>query len=86
MLLTMAFRSRPLRSKKQFGKIDAGFLSWDFDVWDGDERLLGRVDKDWAGLAREVWMTGEIVALSFGGRRGGVWLMWAAGKDERGRA
>lgn len=41
-------------SKKQFGKINAGFLSWDFDVQDADQRRLARVDKDWAGLAREV--------------------------------
>ena len=53
-LLRSTLKLIPTNRKKQFSKIDAGFLSWDFDAIDENGARLGRVDKDWAGLAREV--------------------------------
>lgn len=35
-------------------------MSWDFDAVDSNGERLGRVDKDWAGLARELFTDGNI--------------------------
>eukprot|EP00123_Amoebidium_parasiticum_P015163 comp22818_c3_seq1/m.35833 comp22818_c3_seq1/g.35833 ORF comp22818_c3_seq1/g.35833 comp22818_c3_seq1/m.35833 type:complete len:465 (-) comp22818_c3_seq1:65-1459(-) len=49
--------------KRQFARIDAGFLSWVFDAVDKDGRELGRVDKDWAGFARELFTDGNMYSV-----------------------
>ncbi|VEU20502.1 DEKNAAC101316 [Brettanomyces naardenensis] len=39
----------------QFGKIDAGFLSWDFAVRNRSEQVLGAVSRNFSGLFREMF-------------------------------
>ena len=40
--------------QKQFAKVDAGFLSWDFDFVDENNRLIGNVSRNFSGFVREV--------------------------------
>lgn len=40
----------------QFGRVDAPFLSFQFPVKNEQEQLVGAVDRNWVGLARE-WFT-----------------------------
>lgn len=49
-------------NKRQFARIDAGFLSWDFDINDKDSLIMGNVSRDFAGFAREIFTdTGQYV-------------------------
>lgn len=42
-------------SQKQFARIDAGFLSWDFNIEDERGDVLGSVNRNFSGFAREVF-------------------------------
>jgi hypothetical protein len=39
----------------QFGRVDAGFLSFEFPVTDRDGTVIGCVDRNWVGLGRELF-------------------------------
>ncbi|KAI3647825.1 hypothetical protein MP228_008046 [Amoeboaphelidium protococcarum] len=41
--------------KKQFGLIDAPFLSWQFHVLDEDSQIISTIDKNFTGFAREIF-------------------------------
>lgn len=40
---------------EQFGRVDAPFLAFSFPVEDEEKRLIGAIDRNWVGLAREVF-------------------------------
>lgn len=40
--------------KSQFATIDAPFLGWDFDLRDEQNQLIGNVNRNFVGFAREV--------------------------------
>ncbi len=39
----------------QYGKIDSGFLSWDFPVYNRDNEVVGDVSRNFGGLFREMF-------------------------------
>lgn len=39
----------------QFAYVDEPFLSWDFSLLSANERLIGSVNRNWAGFAREIF-------------------------------
>jgi Scramblase len=41
-------------SKNQFSTIDSPFLGWDFDLRDEQGELIGNVNRNFVGFAREV--------------------------------
>ncbi len=41
-------------NKAQFAEIDEQALQWDFHLKDSDGRLLGTINRNWIGLAKEV--------------------------------
>ncbi|KAJ3137029.1 hypothetical protein HK101_003923 [Irineochytrium annulatum] len=41
--------------KRQFGRVDAPFLAWDFEVVGRDKERVGRVDRRFGGFAREIF-------------------------------
>jgi len=43
-------------SRKQFARIDSGFLSWDFNIEDENNDILGSVNRNFRGFAREVFI------------------------------
>ncbi|KXS19886.1 hypothetical protein M427DRAFT_432509 [Gonapodya prolifera JEL478] len=40
--------------RTQFARIDAPFLSWDFDIQGPSGEILGNVNRNFVGFAREV--------------------------------
>ncbi|CAB4467186.1 unnamed protein product [Rhizophagus irregularis] len=49
-------------NQKQFARIDAGFLSWDFNIEDELGDVLGSVNRNFSGFAREIFTdTGQYV-------------------------
>jgi hypothetical protein len=47
----------------QFGYVDEPFLSWDFSVLSADSRLVGSVNRNFAGFAREIFTDMGVYAL-----------------------
>lgn len=39
----------------QFGAVDAPFLSFNFNVMNENNQLIGSVDRNWVGLGRELF-------------------------------
>ncbi|RIA82653.1 Scramblase-domain-containing protein [Glomus cerebriforme] len=49
-------------NQKQFARIDAGFLSWDFNIENEHGDVLGSVNRNFSGFAREIFTdTGQYV-------------------------
>ncbi|CAG8498965.1 6170_t:CDS:2 [Funneliformis caledonium] len=49
-------------NRKQFARIDTGFLSWDFNIEDELGSILGSVNRNFSGIARELFTdTGKYV-------------------------
>lgn len=47
----------------QFAYVDEPFLSWDFSLLSADNRLIGSVNRDFAGFAREIFTDTGVYAL-----------------------
>jgi hypothetical protein len=47
----------------QFARVDEPFLSWDFTLLSEDQRLLGSVNRNFAGFAREIFTDTGVYAL-----------------------
>lgn len=47
----------------QFAYVDEPFLSWDFSLRSADSRLIGSVNRDFAGFAREIFTDTGVYAL-----------------------
>ncbi|KAF1954098.1 Scramblase-domain-containing protein [Byssothecium circinans] len=47
----------------QFARIDEPFLSWDFSLTSEDERLIGSVNRNFVGFARELFTDTGVYAL-----------------------
>lgn len=39
----------------QFAYVDEPFLSWDFNLKDADNKLIGSVNRNWGGIGREIF-------------------------------
>lgn len=48
---------------QQFAAVDEPFLSWDFSLLSADRRLIGSVNRNFAGLAREMFTDTGVYAL-----------------------
>lgn len=48
---------------QQFARVDEPFLSWDFSLKSEDERLIGSVNRNFAGFAREIFTDTGVYAL-----------------------
>lgn len=53
----------PEKQLNQFGYVDEPFLSWDFSVLTTDARLMGSVNRNFAGFAREIFTDTGVYAL-----------------------
>ncbi|KAL6704414.1 hypothetical protein ACN47E_008266 [Coniothyrium glycines] len=47
----------------QFARVDEPFLSWDFSLISEDQRLIGSVNRNFAGFAREIFTDTGVYAL-----------------------
>ncbi|KAF1924985.1 Scramblase-domain-containing protein [Didymella exigua CBS 183.55] len=47
----------------QFARVDERFLSWDFSLMSQDDRLLGSVNRNFGGFAREIFTDTGVYAL-----------------------
>ncbi|KAF2703054.1 Scramblase-domain-containing protein [Pleomassaria siparia CBS 279.74] len=47
----------------QFARVDEPFLSWDFSLMSEDRRLIGSVNRNFAGFAREIFTDMGVYAL-----------------------
>jgi hypothetical protein len=47
----------------QFARVDEPFLSWDFSLKSEDSRLIGTVNRNFAGFAREIFTDTGVYAL-----------------------
>lgn len=47
----------------QFARVDERFLSWDFSLMSEDDRLLGSVNRNFGGFAREIFTDTGVYAL-----------------------
>jgi hypothetical protein len=47
----------------QFAYVDEPFLSWDFSLRSADSRLIGSVNRDFVGFAREIFTDTGVYAL-----------------------
>ncbi|KAL3469858.1 Scramblase-domain-containing protein [Aspergillus californicus] len=47
----------------QFASVDEPFLSWDFSLRSADNRLIGSVNRDFVGFAREIFTDTGVYAL-----------------------
>lgn len=47
----------------QFAYVDEPFLSWDFSLRSADDRLIGSVNRDFVGFAREIFTDTGVYAL-----------------------
>ena len=47
----------------QFAYVDEAFLSWDFSLLSADSRLIGSVNRNWAGFGREIFTDTGVYAL-----------------------
>jgi hypothetical protein len=48
---------------QQFARVDEPFLSWDFSLKSEDSRLIGTVNRNFAGFAREIFTDTGVYAL-----------------------
>ncbi|KAI9829696.1 MAG: hypothetical protein M1819_006067 [Sarea resinae] len=48
---------------RQFASINEPFLSWDFSLLSEDQRLIGSVNRNWAGFGREIFTDTGVYAL-----------------------
>ncbi|KAF3479774.1 phospholipid scramblase family protein [Arthroderma uncinatum] len=53
----------PEKSLRQFAHVDEPFLSWDFSVRSAESHLLGSVNRNFAGFAREIFTDTGVYAL-----------------------
>ena len=53
----------PEKSLHQFAHVDEPFLSWDFSVRSAESQLLGSVNRNFAGFAREIFTDTGVYAL-----------------------
>ncbi|KAK2845262.1 hypothetical protein FQN49_005890 [Arthroderma sp. PD_2] len=53
----------PEKSLSQFAHVDEPFLSWDFSVRSAESHLLGSVNRNFAGFAREIFTDTGVYAL-----------------------
>ncbi|KAI8319377.1 Scramblase-domain-containing protein [Martensiomyces pterosporus] len=51
--------------RQQFARVDAPFLSWDFPLVGEDERILGGVYRDFAGIGMELFSDYGLYAICF---------------------
>lgn len=63
MQLTQAHGNRDMGEFNQFAYVDEPFLSWDFGLRSADNRLIGSVNRDFAGFARELFTDTGVYAL-----------------------
>ncbi|RDW93172.1 scramblase family protein [Aspergillus mulundensis] len=54
---------RDLGAYSQFAYVDEPFLSWDFSLRSADSRLIGSVNRDFVGFAREIFTDTGVYAL-----------------------
>ncbi|KAL4996303.1 Scramblase-domain-containing protein [Aspergillus recurvatus] len=54
---------RDLGEYNQFAYVDEPFLSWDFSLRSADSRLIGSVNRDFVGFAREIFTDTGVYAL-----------------------
>ncbi|KAL6232865.1 Scramblase-domain-containing protein [Aspergillus navahoensis] len=54
---------RYLGQYNQFAYVDEPFLSWDFSLRSADSRLIGSVNRDFVGFAREIFTDTGVYAL-----------------------
>ncbi|CCE64784.1 hypothetical protein TPHA_0I02830 [Tetrapisispora phaffii CBS 4417] len=54
---------------KQFGVIDAPFLSFEFAVRDKNNKIIGGVDRNWVGIGRELFTDTGIYIVRFDSTR-----------------
>ncbi|CCK69884.1 Aim25p KNAG_0D01320 [Huiozyma naganishii CBS 8797] len=57
------------RELKQFGAIDAPFLSFDFPVLDEAGKVVASVDRNWVGLGRELFTDTGVYIIRFDSQR-----------------
>lgn len=55
--------------KSQFAAIDAPLLSWEFDMVDASNSLLGRINKNFVGFGRELFTDSSQYMLAFDDER-----------------
>lgn len=63
MQLTQTHGNRDEGEFNQFAFVDEPFLSWDFGLRSSDNRLIGSVNRDFAGFARELFTDTGVYAL-----------------------
>lgn len=63
MQLTQVHGDRDEGEFNQFAFVDEPFLSWDFGLRSSDNRLIGSVNRDFAGFARELFTDTGVYAL-----------------------
>ncbi|KAJ1965174.1 hypothetical protein GGI12_000950 [Dipsacomyces acuminosporus] len=51
--------------RQQFARVDAPFLSWDFPLVDEEEKMLGGVHRDFAGIGMELFSDYGLYAICF---------------------
>lgn len=54
---------------RQFGEIDAPFLSFEFPVVDQENKIIGSVDRNWVGLGREFFTDTGVYVVRFDSMR-----------------
>ena len=55
--------SLPVENYSQFAMVDEPFLSWDFSLQSADSRLIGSVNRNFSGFAREIFTDTGVYAL-----------------------
>lgn len=63
MQLTQTHGDQDMGEFNQFAYVDEPFLSWDFGLRSSDNRLIGSVNRDFAGFARELFTDTGVYAL-----------------------
>lgn len=63
MQLTQAAGQQPEGEFVQFAYVDEPFLSWDFSLRAADSQLIGSVNRNFAGFARELFTDTGVYAL-----------------------
>ncbi|KAF3039004.1 hypothetical protein E8E12_005264 [Didymella heteroderae] len=61
--MTVADRDNREVGMLQFARVDERFLSWDFSLMSEDGRLLGSVNRNFGGFAREIFTDTGVYAL-----------------------
>ncbi|KAI5298436.1 hypothetical protein KEM56_004069 [Ascosphaera pollenicola] len=63
LLHNQAQTNSPEGEFHQFAYVDEPFLSWDFSLKTSDDRLIGSVNRNFAGFAREIFTDTGVYAL-----------------------